>query len=237
MSSIENLFFEENLVSNLKVAAYFILLYEHFEDVVISTVKEFYSNPVVIDGKQFDTLDNGYIKILRNKVEAGEKGEFVPYKLRLREAEKSKAAYEMEVLGLASQGDFNEINDGKKIKGSLCWLQKHGVITDVERKRILSIRKRRNTLVHELYRILCEGLDTEDAEMIAELVAFNNRVNNWRFLQIEMPVMGITLPNGANPEDVISGDDAILQGLFRTLFCNEGDAFKDAFTKISGGAE
>ena len=39
MSGIDNLFQEETLLSNIKIAAYFILLYEHFEDVVISTVK------------------------------------------------------------------------------------------------------------------------------------------------------------------------------------------------------
>lgn len=38
MSEIENLFDEEYLVPNVKGAAFFILLYEHFEDVVISTV-------------------------------------------------------------------------------------------------------------------------------------------------------------------------------------------------------
>ena len=49
MSEIENLFDEEYLVPNVKGAAFFILLYEHFEDVVISTVKEFYSSPCSLD--------------------------------------------------------------------------------------------------------------------------------------------------------------------------------------------
>ena len=38
MSEIENLFDEEYLVPNVKGAAFFILLYEHFEGDVISTV-------------------------------------------------------------------------------------------------------------------------------------------------------------------------------------------------------
>ena len=48
MSGIDNLFQEETLLSNIKIAAYFILLYEHFEDVVISTVKEFYAHDCVL---------------------------------------------------------------------------------------------------------------------------------------------------------------------------------------------
>ena len=38
MSETENLFDEEYLVPNVKGAAFFILLYEHFEGDVISTV-------------------------------------------------------------------------------------------------------------------------------------------------------------------------------------------------------
>lgn len=53
MSGIDNLFQEETLLSNIKIAAYFILLYEHFEDVVISTVKEFYAHDCVLNGQLF----------------------------------------------------------------------------------------------------------------------------------------------------------------------------------------
>ena len=74
-----------------------------------------------------------------------------------------------------------------------------------------------------------KGLASEDAIMVSELLIFHDRVNNWRFQQIEMPVMEIELPEGTNPEDVISGDDATLQSMFRILFCNEGEAFKEAY--------
>lgn len=234
MSSIENLFFEDNLVSNLKLASYYILLYEHFEDVVISTVKQFYSDPVIMDGKLFETLDNSYISALKKKVQAGEKSEFVPFNLRLSDAKRSKEAYEGEVIGIVSQNKNGEIKDGKAFRGSLCWLQKYGVFTDSERNRILSIRARRNTLVHELFQEMNKGLTSEDAKMVSELLIFHDRVNNWRFQQIDMPVMEVELPEGTNPEDVISVDDATLQGMFRILFCNEGNAFKEAYEKLTG---
>lgn len=57
MSGIDNLFQEETLLSNIKIAAYFILLYEHFEDVVISTVKEFYAHDCVLNGQLFLSID------------------------------------------------------------------------------------------------------------------------------------------------------------------------------------
>lgn len=234
MVSIENIYLEENLMSTLKIAAYFILLYEHFEDIVNSTVKEFYSNPVIMDGKLYETLDNGYISALKKKVQAGEEGKFVPYSRVLEEAKRAKADYEKDVIGIVTQNDSEEIKDGRIIRGSLCWLQNNGVITEADKKRILSIRRRRNTLVHELFRILHDGLVEDDAKMVADLILYHSRVNNWRFQQVEIPVMEIELPAGTEPEDVISVDDAVLQSMFRILFCNEGEAFKEAIEKLTG---
>lgn len=65
MSEIDNLFQEETLLSNIKVAAYFILLYEHFEDVVISTVKEFYAHDCVLNGQLFLSIDDAYSALKR----------------------------------------------------------------------------------------------------------------------------------------------------------------------------
>ena len=62
MWHIENYFQEDNLLSNMKIAAYFILLYEHFEDMVIDTVREFYTSPCILDGKLFSDIDDAYIQ-------------------------------------------------------------------------------------------------------------------------------------------------------------------------------
>lgn len=70
MSVVENLFDEELLVPNLKGIAFFILLYEHFEDTVIYTVKEFYSTPCVFEGKLLLSIDDEYISLLKKKLTA-----------------------------------------------------------------------------------------------------------------------------------------------------------------------
>lgn len=106
MSGIDNLFQEETLLSNIKIAAYFILLYEHFEDVVISTVKEFYAHDCVLNGQLFLSID-------------------------------------------------------------------------------------------------------------------------------DMPIMEIKLPKEVKPDDVMGGDDAVLESMFRILFCGEGPQFKEALEKES----
>ena len=224
MSEIENLFVEETLLENIKIAAYFILLYEYFEDKVISTVRDFYSCPCMVDGKQYSDIDDAYIRCLKRKIQNGEVRR-IPLKISLEAARKKREAYKRDVLGEEQE------KDAKVFRGSLRWLQRYKVISSEDYSLILSIRKRRNALVHELLHEIGHGLMDRDAQMIASLLNIQQRINSWRFLKMDMPVMGIELPENINPKDVIDGDDAILQGIFRILFCGEGQQFKEALEK------
>ena len=67
MSQFENYLDKDILLPNVNGAAYFILLYEWFEDRVISTVKDFYSDPCMLDGKEYRDIDDKYIKALKKK--------------------------------------------------------------------------------------------------------------------------------------------------------------------------
>lgn len=228
MSEVENLFDEEILKSNVSGAAYFILLYEHFEDTVITTVKEFYSNICAIDGKLYSDIDDEYIRVLKERVANHEDNPEIPYERLLNKAERDKETYDKDIIAPYKGKNI----DGKRFRGSLNWLTRHDVFSDDDISRILIIRKHRNDIVHELLHILCEGLTAEDAKMISELLAFNNRINKWRFREIDMPAQGIKLPDGADIDDVMGGDDAVLTGIFRILFCNEGEQFKKALESV-----
>ena len=115
MSGIDNLFQEETLLSNIKIAAYFILLYEHFEDVVISTVKEFYAHDCVLNGQLFLSIDDAYIQCLEKRIENGEKP-CTHLKHSLVSAKRERKIYKKEILGSKK----NE--DAKALRGSLKWL-------------------------------------------------------------------------------------------------------------------
>ena len=54
-----------------------------------------------------------------------------------------------------------------------------------------------------------------------------------RVKQIDMPIMEIKLPKEVKPDDVMGGDDAVLESMFRILFCGEGPQFKEALEKES----
>ncbi len=235
MSGIENLFNKDALIPNINIAAYFILLYEHFEDVIISTVKDFYSNMVVLDGVAYSSnIDDEYIKALKQKVASNEQDYPIPYTRQLFQAQRDKERYDNEILKNGKTKDRE--NGGKRLSGSLEWLKNYGVFSEKEIQRIFDIRKRRNEIVHQLLNVLSAGATEEDARMVADLLNYNRRVNNWRFQQIDMPVLGIELPEGASPEDVVGGDDMALVSIFRILFCNEGEAFKKALEEVLGNS-
>lgn len=224
MYKIENLVLEDVLLANIKIAAYFILLYEHFEDVVISTVKEFYSNICVLDGKMYSDIDDAYIQCLEKKIKDGEDYP-IPLENCLAEAKRGRDTYKKEILGA------KEEKDARTFRGSLKWLKENNVISEEESGLILAVRKRRNTLVHELLQEIGTGLTEQDIQMIASLMTFQQRINAWRFQQIDVPVMEIELPQGVDADNIMGGDDAILTGIFRILFCGEGQQFKEALEK------
>ena len=225
MLQIENYFREEELTQNVKVAAYFILLYEHFEDMVIETVREFYTSPCILDGKLFSDIDDAYINLLKEKVEKGEEVGSIPAAFVLAEAEQARAVYQKEVLSKTKK------TDARVLRASLNWLQDHEVISEEENNDILNTRTRRNELVHELFREIGKGFSDEDAKRIADMLNVQQRINAWKFQQIDMSLMEIELPEGANPNDVMGGDDMILNVIFRILFCGEGEKFKEALDK------
>ena len=226
MAEMENLFDENILVPSVKGAAFFILLYEHFEDVVINTVKDVYSIPCFLDGKMYYSIDDEYIKALSDKIENKEKAPFISYEHQLHRAREERDIYVNEIIRTSS------MDDGKRFRGSLNWLKENGAFSETDVDRILQIRKRRNSIVHELLITLSNGLSEDDSKMMVELLAFNRRVNSWRFTEIDAPCLGYRMPEGATPDDVMGGDDTILLGIFRILFLDEGKQFKEALDEL-----
>ncbi len=90
-----------------------------------------------------------------------------------------------------------------------------------------------DTLVHELLKEIGNGLDEQDIQMIVKLLKLQQRINAWHVKQIDMPIMEIKLPKEVKPDDVMGGDDAVLESMFRILFCGEGPQFKEALEKES----
>ena len=117
MSVIENLFDEDILLPNLKGISFFILIYEHFEDVVISTVKEFYSSPCVLDGQLYCSIDDQYINALKKIIDDQEDDAAVLYKISLIQATHDRERYRNEIVNSRKMQD--DYRDGKNFE-ALC---------------------------------------------------------------------------------------------------------------------
>ncbi len=229
MSVLENLLNEDNLVPNIKGAAFFILLYEHFEDNVITAVKDAYSSDLIFDGKVFSEIDDEYITLLKKKIENGEIDEPFSYESLYHNAVQKKNEYTKDVLDSAKKQ-----KDGKRFHGSLIWLKNHQMFSEAELHRIHEIRKRRNDIVHKLFDVLNKGLTEDDATMIAALLEYNQRINKWHFHIFDAMVFGEDIPENAMIDDVLGYDDAVLMSIFKILFCNEGLSFKEELKKVKG---
>lgn len=192
-----NLYDEDILRVNINASAYFILLFETFNDMINSCVDFFYEEESIEDGKLVIKMSKKY---------------------------KKEVCQERVVNAI-----------GKTIKNrfilNLDWLVSRDVISEAELKRVLEIRKRRNEIVHELFHVLSNGLDEKDAYMICDLMSIYLKIDNW-FFQIDMGIMG----NDSLSEEVLSGGHSMgavhLMSIFKIVFCNEGEVFKQAIKDV-----
>lgn len=223
MSTVSNLLNEEILVDNIKVAAYFVLIYEHFKDDVINTVKDICFNIHVLDGEYY-TQQEKYIKKLRTKVKNNV--ENPKYKALLCAAEREMKAYESEVLNKTSEKDSSN-SKIKLFQKSLRYLQMKEVFSEQDVKQLDTIRKRRNAMVHDLIETLEKGITESDISMIGTLFKCQLKLSQWKFKEFEIPIMGYEdITN-----DIMSGEDALIIGIFQILFLNEGGTYKNELNR------
>lgn len=231
MESIFNLFDEEALVSNMKGASCFILLFEHFADNIEQIIKDCFSNEVIYNGKRYSTIDPDFIELLKQELtDETKSNDRATTQLALANAKKQLSSYQKEI----TKKKYTKAN-GKSysdtLRASIEWLSQFYVFSEADIEDILRIRKRRNEVVHELFGVLYAGLSETDGEMIGNLLNYNRRINKWHIGEFEIPIAGSDFPEGVTADDVYGIDDVTLNSIIRILFCNEGKQFKDAIDK------
>ena len=101
-----------------------------------------------------------------------EKIEFKEDKIVYYETEK----YKREVKDLAN----------KPFESSLRWFAKHGVITEFDVNKALSIELRRHSFVHELYNVVHKGISDEDIKLLADLISIYKKIDSWWIYNVEI---------------------------------------------------
>lgn len=113
----------------------------------------------------------------------------------------------------------------------LIWLKDRGVIKEGDINRLLEIRKRRNSIVHELLKVLADGLDTRDAELLGDLMKLYMKIDNW-FFKIDMQILGKRFSDEYDIDNAQSLTAMYLMSIFRIVFNGEGKGFKEAMQDI-----
>lgn len=192
-----NIYDEDNLRTNIDGAAYYILLFEAFKDMVSSCVKFFYQTEELMDGTLICRISEKY------KIDVSSK--------------KYKKAN-----GKFSRDEFYS---------QLIWLKDREVINEEDINRLFEIRKRRNSIVHELLEVLADGLDKRDAELLGDLMRLYMKIDNW-FFKIDMQILEKTFSNEYDIDNAQSLTAMHLMCIFRIVFNGEGKAFKEAMQEI-----
>lgn len=192
-----NIYDEDNLRTNIDGAAYYILLFEAFKDMVSSCVKFFYQTEELMDGTLICRISEKY------KIDVSSK--------------KYKKAN-----GKFSRDEFYS---------QLIWLKDREVINEEDINRLFEIRKRRNSIVHELLEVLADGLDKRDAELLGDLMRLYMKIDNW-FFKIDMQILEKTFSNEYDIDNAQSLTAMHLMCIFRIVFNGKGKAFKEAMQEI-----
>lgn len=84
--------------------------------------------------------------------------------------------------------------------------------------------------MHELFEVLADGLEENDAKLIAALMKIYLKIDNW-FFRINMDINGIQfLSEELNDGQSIEATHLI--SIFRIVFNNEGEAFQKAIKDL-----
>ncbi len=126
-----------------------------------------------------------------------------------------------------------------KIYASLLWLKKMGAIEQTDIAIFDAIRKHRNEVAHEPMEFLANAKRNFDSSKFRDLITLLEKIEKWWFVNFELSIDPDILPEGANPDEVISGPIWSLQLMLDIALGNEPQegfyykAFKEAKSNTS----
>jgi hypothetical protein len=121
-----------------------------------------------------------------------------------------------------------------KLYASLLWFQSMDAIEQSDISTFDSIRHHRNEVAHEPIEFLSSVERNFDWSKFQDLIALLTKIERWWFVNFELSIDPKMLPEGANPDEVISGPIWSLQLMMDIARGNEPEsgyyynAFKQA---------
>lgn len=116
---------------------------------------------------------------------------------------------------------------------SLDWLKSLGTITDADIQIFENIKNTRNSLAHELHRVVFEGADFKHIERFEELVALLRKIEVWWVVNFEIPINPDFDGQKIDEEGIVPGPVLALQMMLEVMSGNE--ALLNQYQKSKGG--
>lgn len=121
------------------------------------------------------------------------------------------AEYETEVLSRNKSPTY----------ASLDWLKHLGVIDDADIQIFENIKNTRNSLAHELHRVVFEGMDFKHIERYEELVALLRKIEVWWVVNVGIPANPDLDGQEIDKEGIAPGPVLMLQMKLEIVSGNE----------------
>lgn len=203
---------KESLKKDFIKITFFISLYENFKKNWEETIKSFYANSISLDENKNVIYE--FKMPNPNNPNAFNENDFIDDK---REEEK----YKSEVYRTIKKANGK---DWDREVSLFNWLYTRGIITKEHYEQLLEIRTLRNILVHELDKMLFEGLPQDLFELLKNLIKIRKYASKEWYIQVELPTSGDAefddQGNVIIPDEVFASTDIIYDIIYDTVIIN-----------------
>ena len=203
---------KESLKKDFIKITFFISLYENFKKNWEETIKSFYANSISLDENKNVIYE--FKMPNPNNPNAFNENDFIDDK---REEEK----YKSEVYRTIKKANGK---DWDRELSLFNWLYTRGIITKEHYEQLLEIRTLRNILVHELDKMLFEGLPQDLFELLKNLIKIRKYASKEWYIQVELPTSGDAefddQGNVIIPDEVFASTDIIYDIIYDTVIIN-----------------
>lgn len=107
------------------------------------------------------------------------------------------------------------------LKATMLWLQDEGAMSSQDYSVFLEVKSIRNKYVHEMPRLIIEGVPQDDIQWFSKLLDLYGKLDKWWINEIEIPISGEFLPGTYDKTAVENVMLSAFKSVIVSLYCND----------------
>ena len=117
-------------------------------------------------------------------------------------------------------------------KASFLWLVDNNAITESDYECFLASKRIRNKYAHELVNVMMQGVNENEIKQLFDMFALYQKITKWYFCEIEAPILGEELPDGADSTEVLSFATIVFSMVLEVLYRGKSEEYKAMLEKF-----